>query len=51
MARDKWLKAQFDQMSLYDAMVLRARHDREDPWFFVEWCLRNRCEHDDPAIR
>ena len=37
LARDKWLKAQFEHMSVQDAMVLKAQHDREDPWFFVEW--------------
>ena len=37
VARDKWLKAQLAHMTSFDAMTARARHDREDPWFFVEW--------------
>jgi hypothetical protein len=36
-ARQAWLNAQLEHMDYGAAGALMGRHDREDPWFFVEW--------------
>jgi hypothetical protein len=41
-ARQWWFNAQFEHMAPAAAVRLMHRHDREDPWFFVEWRAARR---------
>ncbi len=37
LARNKWVNDQLKDTTFAEAGPRMARHDREDPWFLVEW--------------